>query len=36
VREPLAGDFGGALQITVEGANSPNSAILSAELVLKD
>ena len=35
VRSSLASDFGSALQITVEGANSPNDATLSAELVLK-
>lgn len=36
LRTALAGDFGSALQITVEGANSPENATLSAELVLKD
>ena len=35
MRSSLASDFGSALQITVEGANSPNDATLSAELVLK-
>lgn len=36
LRASLAGDFGGAVQIVVEGASSATDATLSAELVLKD